>query len=124
MAAYRETNRKDWTDIIIRLALMFLVMFAVGALLGPANLLLWPVVLLGPLFWIILWHTRNFAYRCRNCDNTFEISFWQNMLTPHSPDGKGGGWKYVKCPRCKNWSRAQVLRIERGQPSRPFRWRK
>jgi predicted RNA-binding Zn-ribbon protein involved in translation (DUF1610 family) len=98
----------------MRLALVVLVMLSGMALLGPALLFLWPVVFLGPLAWLILWHTRNFAYRCRNCGNSFEISFWHNALTPHSPDGKGGGVKYVKCPSCGKWSLAQVLRIERA----------
>jgi hypothetical protein len=115
MTEYRRNNRKDWIDIIIRLVLMFLWMFAGIVLLGPANLFLWPIVFLIPLIWIILWHTRSFAYRCQNCGTTFEISFWHNMLTPHSPDGKGGGWKYVKCPACLKWTRAEVLRIVRGQ---------
>jgi uncharacterized membrane protein len=111
MAEYRKTNRKDWTGIILRLVVMFLVMFTGVALLGPGLLFLWPVVFLVPLGWIILWHTLSFAYRCLNCRHTFEISFWHNMLTPHSPDGRGGGWKYVRCPHCKDWTKAEVLRI-------------
>jgi hypothetical protein len=115
MAKYRKTNRKDWADIIFRLALMFLAMFVGVTLLGPANLFLWPIPFLVPIAWIIFWHTRNFAYRCQNCGHTFEVSFWHNMLTPHSPDGKGGGWKYVKCSRCQEWARAEVLRIVRAE---------
>lgn len=114
MSSYRRINRMDWIDIFLRLALMFLAMLAGMALLGPAIPFLWPVIFFGPLAWLILWHTRNFAYRCRNCGNSFEISFWHNMVTPHSPDGKGGGVKYVKCPHCGKWSLAQVLRIQRA----------
>jgi hypothetical protein len=113
MTNYRRTDRKDWIDVTLRLVLMFLAMLAGVALLGPANLALWPLPFLIPMIWLIVWHTRNFAYHCQNCGQTFEISVWHNMLTPHSPDGKGGGWKVVKCPRCKVWHRAEVLRIER-----------
>jgi hypothetical protein len=115
MAEYRKTNWRDWADIIVRLVLMFLAMFVGAALLGPPNLYLWPIPSLVPIVWIILWHTRNFAYRCQNCGHAFEISFWHNMVSPHSPDGKGGGWKYVKCPRCKEWTGAEVLRIVSGK---------
>jgi hypothetical protein len=110
MPEYRTTTRRDWIEIVVRLASMFVIIFAGLALLGPANIVFMPLVFIGSLVWIILWHTRTFGYRCSNCEQDFEISALQNLAGPHYPDLKGRGWKILKCPHCLKISRAQVLR--------------
>ena len=116
---YRPINRTDWRSIFWRLGLLMVVMAVGPVLLGPALIFLWPLVFLAPLAWIVRWHTRSFAYRCRNCGQVFEISFWRNLISPHGPGLRGGGWKYLRCPRCGEWTRAEVLRIRRGAESGP-----
>jgi DNA-directed RNA polymerase subunit RPC12/RpoP len=113
MKRYRSTTAADWVEVILRLVIMFTVIFAGLVLLGPVNILLLPIVFVLALAWIILWHTRTFAYRCSNCSQTFEITAWQNLLGPHFPDAQGRGWKILKCPSCGARARAEVIRIDR-----------
>lgn len=112
MTAYRKTTRKDWAAVGLRMGLLLAVIVGGTVLLGPGLLVLWPLVFLLPLALIVRWHTRTFAYRCRNCAHIFEISFWRNLLSPHGPGSKGG-WKLLPCPKCGAWTRAEVLRIQR-----------
>ena len=65
------------------------------------------------LLLFVRWHARTFAYRCRNCDNEFEISVLTDFVSPHGIGLKGDGWKLLRCPRCGRWTRARVV------PKRP-----
>lgn len=56
------------------------------------------------------WHARTFAYRCRSCDNEFEISVLTDLVSPQGIGLKGDGWKLLRCPRCGRWTRARVVR--------------
>jgi DNA-directed RNA polymerase subunit RPC12/RpoP len=44
---------------------------------------------------LIFFHTKNTAYLCKNCNHEFEISFWQDLMSAHTP-----GKKLLKCPEC------------------------
>lgn len=44
---------------------------------------------------VIFIHSKNTAYFCKSCNNEFEISFWKDLTTAHSP-----GKKLLKCPKC------------------------
>jgi len=61
------------------------------------------------LFFLVRWHAGNFAYRCLKCSHEFEISAFVDFISPHGPD-KSGGWKYLKCPKCHEKSRAAVIK--------------
>ncbi len=67
------------------------------------------VLAVGALLLVVTWHTRTFAYRCRNCDNEFAISAPLDFISPHAFDFSGG-WKLLRCPRCGRWTRAHVIR--------------
>ena len=43
----------------------------------------------------IFFHSKNTAYICKNCNHEFEISFWQDLTSMHTP-----GKKLLKCPEC------------------------
>ena len=62
------------------------------------------------LFLLVWWHALTFAYRCRSCDNEFEIAVLTDLVSPHGIGLKGDGWKLLHCPRCGRWTRARVLR--------------
>lgn len=63
---------------------------------------------------LLLWHVRNFAYRCRRCGNEFTISAPLDFISPHGL-WFDGGWKLLRCPRCRRWTRARVIaRSEMG----------
>lgn len=44
---------------------------------------------------LIFFHSKNTAYICKNCNHEFEISFWQDLISAHTP-----GKKMLKCPEC------------------------
>ena len=44
---------------------------------------------------LIFFHSKNTAYICKNCNHEFEISFWQDLTSAHTP-----GKKMLKCPEC------------------------
>jgi DNA-directed RNA polymerase subunit RPC12/RpoP len=109
MPEYRDTQKRDWL-----ITTLYLVIFV--ALLTAGSMLLLPdystiFLLLGVvgLLALVLWHNRTFAYRCSRCGNEFETSALRNFLSPHGIDSEGG-WKFLKCPNCKNWSRARVIK--------------
>ena len=67
------------------------------------------------LLLFVWWHARTFAYRCRSCDNEFEIAVLTDLVSPHGIGLKGDGWKLLHCPRCGRWTRARVVRKRPGQ---------
>ena len=71
---------------------------------------LWLVIVFGGMILIINWHTRSYAYRCRNCGNEFEISFLANLIAPHGLD-KEGAWSWLKCSNCHGRHKATVIKI-------------
>jgi DNA-directed RNA polymerase subunit RPC12/RpoP len=62
------------------------------------------VIAVGILFLLVRWHARNFAYRCPECGQEFEISTFTDFISPH-----GGGKKYLRCPRCQKRSWANEM---------------
>lgn len=114
MNKYQEVTWKDWIYTLI--ALLIFIIFLVGASLllpGTTHEFLYPFVMAASLLILIYWHTRSFAYRCPKCGNEFEISMLKNLISPHWP-GRGGGWKLLRCPECRSWSAAKILRISRN----------
>ncbi|MFU8773543.1 MAG: hypothetical protein ACNA8H_14135 [Anaerolineales bacterium] len=108
MSDYRNTQKKDWM-ITAGLLMLFISLLVVGAIwLVPQYFILFLVLGIASIILLVLWHNRTFAYRCSNCENEFEISALVNFLSPHGID-KEGGWKYLKCPKCKTRNRARVI---------------
>lgn len=98
-------------------ALLYAVAFAAVAVIGAALFLstrsvagsvVWVVLVGGGLWLLVGWHARTYAYRCRNCGHEFEISPWTDLISPHGL-GKEGGWKYLRCPKCGQRTRAMVI---------------
>ncbi len=69
------------------------------------------VAVVGGLALLVTWHARNFAFRCRRCGNEFAISAALDFVSPHGL-WLDGGWKLLRCPRCRHWTRARVIRRE------------
>jgi len=74
---------------------------------------MWTIIIVIALLIAVLllasWHQRTFAYRCRNCSHEFAVSLPMDFISPHGP-GLGGGWKLLRCPSCRRWTRAGVMR--------------
>lgn len=107
---YQDPDRKDW---IIGIASLIIFVFAItlGALLLFTDYwYLWPVLVVGGVVILVLWQTRNYACRCRNCEHEFEISFLTNLFAPHGLDGEGS-WQWLKCPSCEKRTKVKVIKI-------------
>lgn len=100
-----------------RKAILYVAVFIAVATIGAAlflstrsvaGLVVWVVLVVGGLLLLVGWHARTFAYRCRNCRYVFKISFWTDLISPHGPS-KEGGWKYLRCPKCGQRTRATVI---------------
>jgi len=58
---------------------------------------------------LVAWHASVSACRCRRCGNEFTISAFVDFVSPHGL-WLDGGWKRLRCPHCRHWTRAKVIR--------------
>ena len=111
--AYRKPDRADRVRTAVYVA-VYTAAIGVGAFLlmpgGSAGAFAWSVIVVGGAFLLIRWHARNTAYRCRNCGHEFEISILTDAMSLHGSGG--GGWQYLRCPRCGKRTRTEILRKE------------
>jgi hypothetical protein len=103
---YRGIPKKGWSQtaflilIFITLGLFFIFLF-------PDYWYLWLLIIGGGLALLVVWHTKNFAYRCPRCDKVFEVSAIEEFLGP-----TGINAKYLKCPKCGKRAWVEMLRIQ------------
>jgi DNA-directed RNA polymerase subunit RPC12/RpoP len=80
---------------------------------------MWTIVVLvavvGGLALLIVWHAHSFGYRCRRCGHNFTISSGRDFISPQGI-WFDGGWKLLRCPRCRHWTRAKVIRRDEMAP--------
>jgi hypothetical protein len=106
---YKDPDRKDWVGGIVSLVI-FIVVITVGAyLLFTDYWYLWIFLVVGGVGILVLRQTKNYACRCRECGQEFEISFFTNLLSPHGVD-KQGSWQWVKCPACQQRTKVSVIK--------------
>jgi DNA-directed RNA polymerase subunit RPC12/RpoP len=105
----REITRRDWIQTIIYILLMIGVIIWGAFLMLPSYLSLWLMVTAVLIYSLTVWHTRHFDYRCNKCGNEFGINVIKNIISPQGLD-RQGGWKYLKCPKCGEKSRAKVIK--------------
>ncbi|MGA7075544.1 MAG: hypothetical protein WBZ42_03220 [Halobacteriota archaeon] len=110
---YEEVTGSDWERTALYLAVGMLLivtgaifLFAINRVIGA---ILWFVLIGVVLTFLVSWHTKTYAYRCKQCGEQFEISPVTNFVSPQGV-GKNGAWKYLKCPRCNKHERAEVLK--------------
>jgi DNA-directed RNA polymerase subunit RPC12/RpoP len=108
MTQYQETSKKDWLRTIVYIV-VFVAALIIGAIfLLPAYWYVWLILVGGGLFLLVRWHANRFAYRCPHCGNEFEISILTDLISPHGINAEGG-WKYLRCPQCRQRTKAIVL---------------
>jgi len=56
------------------------------------------------MFLLVTWHSKNYAYICKNCSNKFTLSTFQDFVSP-----QGLTTKYAKCPKCGKRTWAKVV---------------
>ena len=107
---YQDPTRKDWINGIV-LILVYLIVISFSAiLLIPDNWIWWLFLFVASTFLLVLNQNKNYACRCRECEEEFEVSFLVNLTSPHGID-KEGSWQWVKCPSCNKRVRVTVIKV-------------
>jgi hypothetical protein len=104
---YGETTKNDWYRTALVLFLFIIVIVLFSAFLLPDYWHFWLLAIITGTLLLVIWHTRNFAYRCPVCGEVFEISAMENFLGPN-----GVNKKYLKCPKCGKRGWVEILRIK------------
>ncbi len=107
---YQDSTRKDWIIGISILVIYVMAISLAAFLLLPEYWYWWLFLVIGGMILLVLNQTKNYACRCRDCGDEFEISFFTNLLSPHGVD-KEGNWQWVKCPNCEKRTRVTVIKI-------------
>ncbi|MDI9578156.1 MAG: hypothetical protein QM398_08495 [Thermoproteota archaeon] len=109
MTLYRNPKRRDRAKSLLIIAVYVAVISITAFLLLITYWILWLALVAGGLVLLVLWHKISTAYHCPKCGNEFEIFFLTDFFSPHGVSREGDGWTYLKCPRCHNKSKMQVL---------------
>jgi len=117
MSKYKELETKDWMKYIW-VFVGYLVLNVVVTLILPsewAYLLL--ITLLGPVPFMMRWGYGISAYKCNKCGHKFQPTFWQMMFSFsgiwRNKKEKTYEWRYMKCPKCREWSEARLLVVRK-----------
>jgi len=109
MARYRQPEGRDWLIMVGAVVLCIgVVTICALILMSGGYRYLWVGLFAVALYLLVRWHASVTAYRCTRCGHEFEIGVVTDLVSPHGP-GRGGGWKYLKCPSCGRRSKARVL---------------
>ncbi len=116
MQGYRETTGRDWAVTGLRVVVFVAVVAAGAYFLLPTYWYVWAALVLGGLLLLVSWHARAFAYRCPECASEFEVSALVDFVSPQGvgrdEQGRVLGWKLLRCPVCRRFRRALVVRPE------------
>ena len=93
---YKEPSLsyKALTTIIIIL-LMISIIFGSFLVAPQVGYILFFLLVIGLVVLFIIFHNKHTAYLCKSCGHEFEISFWKDLISAHSP-----GKKLLSCPQC------------------------
>jgi DNA-directed RNA polymerase subunit RPC12/RpoP len=109
MSTYREPKRSDWTKSLLFIGIYVAAISITAFLLLTNYWYIWLAFVAGGMLLLVLWHKKSTAYHCPKCGNDFEISFLTDLVSPHGVTKDGGGWIYLKCPKCQNRSKMKIL---------------
>jgi hypothetical protein len=107
-----KSTKPELRDYIRSIVYILLYVVLIGG--GAVFLLLdywyfWVIIVVGGLVLLVSWHRGETVYQCPNCSTTYEISFWDDLISPHGVD-KEGGWLSLRCPSCKQRRKTRVLK--------------
>lgn len=109
MSTYRKPKKSDWKKTLLLIGSYVAAISVTAFFLLVTYWYVWLSLVAGGLFILVLWHKKSTAYRCPRCGNEFEISFLTDFFSPHGVTKNGCGWTYLKCPRCQNRSKMEIL---------------
>jgi uncharacterized C2H2 Zn-finger protein len=109
MSTYSKPKRSDWTKSLLFISIYVAAISITAFLLLLSYWYVWLALVVGGISLLVLWHKKSTAFRCPKCGNEFEISFLTDFFSPHGVTKEGDGWVYLKCPRCHNRSKMEVL---------------
>ncbi|MGE5556885.1 MAG: hypothetical protein ACM3UY_11605 [Methanocella sp.] len=118
MPAYRKPKSGDWAVSLLFIGIYIAAVTISAFLLLVTYWYVWLSIVAVGLFLIVLWHKESTAYRCPKCGNEFEISFLTDFFSPHGVTKEGGGWTYLKCPRCQTRTKMEIL-VKTKENKRP-----
>jgi DNA-directed RNA polymerase subunit RPC12/RpoP len=109
MPTYRKPKSSDWTKSLLFTGIYVAAILITAFFLLVAYWYVWVAIVGGGLLMLVLWHKKSTAYHCPRCGNEFELSFLTDFFSPHGVTKDGGGWMYLKCPRCKARTKMEIL---------------
>ena len=108
---FREPTAADrrggFVVLGIYVAVLSVTSLAMFVLPLPAGFMVWLLLVILGTVLFARWNAHHSGYRCGHCGHEFEISTLTELVSPHSSGGSG--WKYLRCPRCDQKSRARAL---------------
>jgi len=105
---YRKLNIKDVMAVIVRLIILVIIEIGTAMVLLPGHIIIWVILMVLLVVWIVNWHCHNFGYECDKCGHKQMISFLKEFGSINLVNRK-----YLKCKKCKKWSRAKLLGIDK-----------
>jgi hypothetical protein len=112
---YRTIKRSDWTKSLLFIGIYVSAISITAFILLVTYWYVWIALVAGGMLLLVLWHKKSTAYHCPKCGNEFEISFLTDFFSPHGVTKDGGGWTYLKCPRCQNRTKMEILVKDKRQ---------
>jgi DNA-directed RNA polymerase subunit RPC12/RpoP len=109
MPTYRTIKPSDWTKSLLLIGIYVAIISITAFILLVTYWYLWIALAAGGMLILVLWHKKSTAYHCPKCSNEFEISFLTDFLSPHGVTKNGRGWTYLKCPKCQNRTKMEIL---------------
>lgn len=113
---FMKPDSRDWLNTLIRIALYIALLALAGIYVLPRFPILFFVLVVVGLLLLVRWHNTSFGFQCKKCGNEFEISTLLNLVSPHGvwSDQEGKyAWKWLRCPQCKKFSAARVIKKDR-----------
>ena len=104
MSNGRDELKKSAIVLIPFIATIVITAIILTPFSWPVGFLIWIVLVMGMLLLLVRWHARNTIYHCPNCGNNFEISAFEDLVSPHGT--ANGSWTYLRCPRCQRMIKA------------------
>ncbi len=118
MSQYRKAKRSDLTKFLIFIGIYVAVISTTAFFLLPTYWIVWFALIVCGLSLLVLWDKKSTAYQCPKCGNQFEISFLIDFISPHGVTKNRVYWKYLKCPKCQNRSKMEILvKRQRDKPN-------